>query len=94
MELGYKAFLTKGAPKRIHVACVIATPEELNISKGFPDDKTTIWCAAIEPGVRMSTNISFLDSVTREICVTETRYNIIIIYKKTPDLYQVRRLLL
>ena len=25
MELGYKAFLTKGTPKRIHVACVIAS---------------------------------------------------------------------
>jgi|SRR5574344_487417 uracil phosphoribosyltransferase len=52
MELGYKAFLTKGAPKRIHVACVIATPEGIeHIKKAFPDDKTTIWCAAIDPGM-------------------------------------------
>lgn len=52
MELGYKAFLTKGTPKRIHVACVIATPEGINhIAKVFPDDKTTIWCAAIDPGM-------------------------------------------
>ena len=27
MELGYKAFLTKGTTKQIHVCCVIATPE-------------------------------------------------------------------
>ena len=52
MELGYKAFLTKGTPKRIHVACVIATPEGIDhIAKVFPHDKTTIWCAAIDPGM-------------------------------------------
>lgn len=52
MELGYKAFLTKGTPKRIHVACVIATPEGIeHIKKTLPDDKTTIWCAAIDPGL-------------------------------------------
>lgn len=52
MELGYKAFLTKGTPKRIHVACVIATPEGIeHIKKTFPEEKTTIWCAAIDPGL-------------------------------------------
>lgn len=52
MELGYKAFLSKGTPKRIHVACVIATPEGIeHISNVFPEDKTTIWCAAIDPGM-------------------------------------------
>lgn len=52
MELGYKAFLTRGIPKRIHVACVIATPEGIShIKKVFPEDKTTIWCAAIDPGL-------------------------------------------
>lgn len=52
MELGYKAFLTKGTPRRIHVACVIATPEGIeHVKKTFPEDKTTIWCAAIDPGL-------------------------------------------
>lgn len=52
MELGYKAFLTKGTPKRIHVACVIASPEGIeHIKKTFPGEKTTIWCAAIDPGL-------------------------------------------
>lgn len=52
MELGYKAFLTKGVPKRIHVCCVIATPEGIDhISKALPEDRTTIWCAAIDPGM-------------------------------------------
>ena len=50
MELGYKAFLTKGTPKHIHVACVIATPKGIeHIKNTFPEDKTTIWCAAIDP---------------------------------------------
>jgi uracil phosphoribosyltransferase len=52
MELGYKAFLTKGTPKQIHVCCVIATPEGIeHIKNTFPEDKTTIWCAAIDPGM-------------------------------------------
>lgn len=50
MELGYKAFLTHGLPRRIHVACVIATPEGIeHVKKSLPDDRTTIWCAAIDP---------------------------------------------
>src|SRR5574344_599465 len=52
MELGYKAFISKGIPKRIHVACVIATPEGIeHVKKTFPEEKTTIWCAAIDPGM-------------------------------------------
>ena len=52
MELGYKAFLSKGTPRRIHVACVIATPEGIDhVKMVFPEGKTTIWCAAIDPGM-------------------------------------------
>ena len=52
MELGYKAFITKGTPKRIHVACVIATPEGIvHIKATLPEEKSTIWCAAIDPGM-------------------------------------------
>ena len=52
MELGYKAFLTKGTPKQIHICCVIATPEGIeHIKNTFPEDRTTIWCAAIDPGM-------------------------------------------
>ena len=52
MELGYKAFITKGTPKRILVACVIATPEGIDhIKATLPEEKTTIWCAAIDPGM-------------------------------------------
>lgn len=52
MELGYKAFLTKGIPKSIHVCSVIASPEGIeHIKKVFPEGKTTIWCAAIDSGM-------------------------------------------
>lgn len=52
MEMGYKAFLTKGTPKRIHVACVIAAPEGIeHVRQTFPDDRTTVWCAAVDPGM-------------------------------------------
>lgn len=50
MELGFKALVTKGMPRHIHVVCVIATRQAVDfIAKIFPDDRTTIWCAAIDP---------------------------------------------
>lgn len=52
MELGYKAFLTKGTPRHIHVACVIATPEGIDhVRRTFPEEKTTVWAAAVDPGM-------------------------------------------
>ena len=49
MELAYKALLSKGTPKHIHVACVLAVPEGIeHIKKTFPQDRTTIWCAAVD----------------------------------------------
>ena len=51
MELGYKALLTKGTPKKVHVVCVMASPEGIeHVRKTFPDD-TTIWCAAVDEGL-------------------------------------------
>lgn len=52
MELGYRALVSKGEPKHIHVACVLAAPEGIeHIRRTFPDDRTTIWCAAIDDGL-------------------------------------------
>lgn len=52
MELGYRALASKGEPKSIHVACVLAAPEGIeHIRRTFPDDRTTIWCAAIDDGL-------------------------------------------
>lgn len=49
IEMGYRAFLTKGMPRRIHIACVIATPEGIDhVRRTMPDDITTVWCAAID----------------------------------------------
>lgn len=50
MEMGYKAFLTRGTPRHIHVACVCAAPEGIeHVRKTFPADRTTLWCAAVDP---------------------------------------------
>ena len=49
---GKTLIIAKGTPKRIHVACVIASPEGIeHVKNTFPDDKTTVWCAAIDPGM-------------------------------------------
>lgn len=50
MELAYKALLTKGEPVHIHVASIIASRQAVeHVKKTFPADKTTIWCAAVDP---------------------------------------------
>jgi uracil phosphoribosyltransferase len=50
MELSYRAMLTKGHPAHIHIASVIAAEPALeHIRKVFPDDITTVWCAAVDP---------------------------------------------
>ena len=50
MELAYKALLTKGEPAHIHIASVIASRQAVeHVQKVFPQDKTTVWCAAVDP---------------------------------------------
>lgn len=50
MELGYRALLSKGSPKHIHVAAVIASQQAVDyIASVFPEDKTTVWIGAIDP---------------------------------------------
>ena len=50
MELAYKAFLTKGRPARLMIACVIASRQGVeHLQRLFPDDGVTLWCAAIDP---------------------------------------------
>lgn len=52
MELAYQALLTKGEPSHIHVASVIASRQAVeHIKKTLPEDKTTVWCAAIDPAI-------------------------------------------
>lgn len=50
MELSYHAMLTKGEPAIIHIASIIASQQAVDyIAKTFPEGKTTIWCADIDP---------------------------------------------
>ena len=50
MELSYQAMVTKGHPAHIHIASVIAAEPALeHIRKIFPEDITTVWCAAVDP---------------------------------------------
>lgn len=50
MELSYHALLTKGMPKEIHIATIIASQEAIDYcTENFPKENTTIWTAAIDP---------------------------------------------
>lgn len=50
MELSYHALLTKGNPKHVHIATIIASQQAIDYCKEkFPDANTTIWAAAIDP---------------------------------------------
>lgn len=51
MELGYKALISKGTPKAVHVASVIGTPEGVEHLRQTMPDNITVWCAAIDPGM-------------------------------------------
>lgn len=50
IELAYKAFITKGTPKKLHICSAIAAqPGVEYLQKAFPDDDVILWCAAIDP---------------------------------------------
>jgi len=50
MELAYGALLTKGKPAHIHIATVISSQVAIDyVAAHFPETKTTIWAAAIDP---------------------------------------------
>lgn len=45
------ALLEAGKPKAIHVCCVIAAPEGIEVVKEALPEDSTIWCAAIDEGM-------------------------------------------
>lgn len=50
MELAYKALLTKGTPKEVHLISIIASQEAVNyLQEQFPDSHIHLWVAAIDP---------------------------------------------
>ncbi|MBP5338563.1 MAG: uracil phosphoribosyltransferase [Prevotella sp.] len=51
MVAAYEALLKTGRPHQVHIACVIGTPEGVDmLGKNVADD-VTLWCAAIDPGM-------------------------------------------
>ena len=51
MAASIEALLKTGKPKKIHVVCVIAAPEGIEVVKEALPEGSTIWCAAIDPGM-------------------------------------------
>lgn len=50
MELAYKAFCSKGTPKRLIMVCVIASQQGVDyIREHFPSDDVLLVCGAIDP---------------------------------------------
>ena len=46
-----EALMKTGRPRKVHVCCVIATPEGIDVVREALPDGSTIWCAAIDPGM-------------------------------------------
>ena len=52
LDWAYRTLLERGEPAKVHVACVIASQKGIEIGQSiFPKEKTTIWAAAIDPGL-------------------------------------------
>lgn len=49
MEVAYKALLSHGTPKNVHIACIFGTPQAIQyLEDNMPSD-ATLWCAVIDP---------------------------------------------
>lgn len=58
IELTYKALPTNGTPQKIHIASIIASQQAVDYrAQHFPEDKTTIWVATIDPELNESSYI-------------------------------------
>ncbi len=51
MAASYEALVKSGTPRNVHIACVIATPEGLEVLRSILPEDATVWCAAIDPGM-------------------------------------------
>jgi uracil phosphoribosyltransferase len=49
MEVGYKALLSHGTPKNVHIACLFGTPQAINYLQDTMPGDVTLWCAVIDP---------------------------------------------
>lgn len=49
MELAYEALLTKGQPREVHVASIIASKQAINyLKEKMPYENVTVWVAAVD----------------------------------------------
>ena len=49
MEVGYKALLSHGNPKSVHIACLFGTPQAIEYLQANMPKDATLWCAVIDP---------------------------------------------
>lgn len=54
MAASYEALVKTGTPRKVHIACVIATPEGLDVLRETLPEDATVWCAAIDPGMNIN----------------------------------------
>ena len=58
LEVAYKALLKRGTPAHVPVAAGVASPEGVEYAmKALPDDRTTLWVAALDKGLNEHTYI-------------------------------------
>ena len=51
MAAAIEALLMSGKPKKMHVCCVIAAPEGIDVVREVLPDDATLWCASIDQGL-------------------------------------------
>lgn len=49
MEVAYKALLSHGIPKNVHIACIFATPQSIQYLQDTMPEDAMLWCAVIDP---------------------------------------------
>ena len=51
MAAAVEALFMSGKPKKVHVCCIIAAPEGIEVVKDALPEGSTIWCASIDQGM-------------------------------------------
>lgn len=51
MAAAIEALFMSGKPKKVHVCCIIAAPEGIEVVKEVLPEDSTIWCASIDQGM-------------------------------------------
>ena len=49
MEVAYKALLSHGTPKSVHIACLFGTPQAIEYLTATMPEDVTLWCAVVDP---------------------------------------------